>query len=128
MPRKTPPQATKTETEGPKYLLAKENPLFTPGQTVLIRFVKFAKPTACAHCGKKKRQHWTTLLPFRAIDMDDRATQPNPFVLNTQAGPLLAPLTPVCGDHMLAEDHTAMTEMHRSLNYFFNLVIKANSK
>lgn len=107
----------------PSYFEAKPNPLFTDEQTALVRFIKFQQPVACAHCNRKRKAHWTSLVPFRAIDMDGPG-QKNPFVLNTKEGPLLSPLTPVCHKHILAEDTETMEQMILALRVFFNLTYR----
>lgn len=75
---------------------AAPNPMFSPLQTWITRFVRpcgDAKWT-CAACGKKRgrKWFWTQLVPFQA-SMDTS--------LVLAFGPLLDPLTPVCADHIL---------------------------
>lgn len=107
----------------PTYRVAKPNPMFTDEQMVLIRFVKFKEPVECAHCKKKRKNHWTSLIPFRAVTFGDTH-----LVLDTKSGPLLPGLTPVCGDHLLADDKTIMDEMHTSFRYYFNVTYNRLAK
>lgn len=102
-------------TNKPTYRVAKPNPMFTDEQMVLVRFVKFKQPVECAHCKKRRKNHWTSLIPFRAVTFESS------FALDTQSGPLLPGLTPVCGDHLLADDPVIMDEMHTSFRYYFNV-------
>lgn len=78
---------------------AKSNPLFTEEQRAAVRFLRYSKPIACAHCGKKKRTMWTMLCAFRSIEMSNRFS-----IDSKRDGKAFAPLTPVCADHPLAPD------------------------
>jgi hypothetical protein len=76
-----------------KYFFAKDNPMFPPELTALLRFVRLDKAEPCPACKKKGKKRWTMLVPFHA-------TTPSGFVLSK--GPELPALTPVCEDHPLA--------------------------
>jgi hypothetical protein len=76
------------------YRPAKENKMFPPELTALIRFVSSDKPMTCAHCQRKIRvgvHAWTMLCDFKvAIEMK--------FVLVPSKAVLKA-LSPVCRKH-----------------------------
>lgn len=72
----------------------KENPLFTEFQHAVTRFMTYDKPVACAHCGKKRKRHWTQLVFFHVMEMAV-------FTL-IKSDNEYPPLTPVCDDHILS--------------------------
>lgn len=76
-----------------KYYGVKDNPMFPPEVTMLIRFVRPEKTVKCAVCGKKRKRLWTMLVPFKGHTMHQFATTP---------GDELEALTPVCQDHPMA--------------------------
>ena len=69
------------------------NPMFTAFQHDTTRFLHFTKPVKCAHCGKAKKRHWTSLRFFRVMDLGAFTLIPSRKEY--------APLTPVCEDHIL---------------------------
>ena len=77
-----------------EYRPAKDNPMFAPQMTALIRFAHYEKPVTCVHCGKKTRRHWTMLCPFTVPT--EQAFQLVPSKIEHP------PLTPVCTDHPFA--------------------------
>ena len=94
----------------PRYGVAAEHPMFSHEQTALIRYAFYNKPVACALCGKLRKRHWTTLVPFRAIDVD---APENFMMIDPARAPLLPALAPVCESHPLAEEPLPMEEMTR---------------
>lgn len=78
----------------PSYFEARPNHMFPPQLTALIRFVRPAEPQACAHCGKKRKKHWTMLVPFHVAE-------PVGFVV-TKSETELPALSPVCTGHMMS--------------------------
>jgi len=78
----------------PEYFEAKENPMFSPEITKLIRFARYPQKVPCEVCGKKVQNHWTMITPFRAFTLA-------PFVL-VPANKIFKSLTPVCLDHQLS--------------------------
>lgn len=70
-----------------------DNPMFDQTQHAITRFLTFIKPVSCAHCGKKRKKHWTQLTFFRV--MEQKA-----FTLEKSEAQF-PPLTPVCTDHIL---------------------------
>ena len=73
-----------------KYYEAKDNPMFPPEITMLIRFVRPEKAAKCAVCGKKRKRLWTMLVPFRGQIFGQFAMTP---------GDELEALAPICDDH-----------------------------
>jgi len=71
------------------------NPMFEEWQHAITKFLIYTKPVACAHCGKKRKRHWTQLRFFSATDME-----PGKFKLEP-GETVYPPLTPVCADHLL---------------------------
>lgn len=84
----------KTENN-PIYFEAKENPLFPPELTALIRFVKYPKPVQCEYCGRRSIYHWTMICAFRVADMEERA-----FSV-TLSNRVFAARAPICRKHMM---------------------------
>lgn len=72
----------------------KPNEIFDERMHELTRFVVYRKPVACAHCGKERIDHWTLYDFFQVMDWGE-------FVL-LPSEKEYPPLTPVCGDHILA--------------------------
>lgn len=72
---------------------AKPNKSWPDWMTERIRFLKYYRPVACAACGKKSKNHWTSLSSFRAVILGQThlIVIPDPTVH--------LPLTPVCGAH-----------------------------
>ncbi|HEA66883.1 MAG TPA: hypothetical protein ENI07_08705 [Desulfobacterales bacterium] len=73
-----------------KYFEAKDNPMFPPEVTLLIRFARPEKPLKCAMCGKKRKKLWTMLVPFRGQTMDEFTMTPSDE---------FKALTLICDDH-----------------------------
>jgi len=73
-----------------KYYEAKDNQLFPPEITMLIRFLRPEKAIKCAVCGKKRKLLWTMLVPFKGQIMLQFSMEPSDE---------LAALTPICDDH-----------------------------
>lgn len=71
------------------------NKLFGEFIHAITRLLTYQKPVACAHCGKKRKRHWTLLVFFRVMDMPETAFE---LVPSENEYP---PLTPVCDDHIL---------------------------
>lgn len=111
------PGKHRRKPNAPRYGYAEANAMFSAEQTALIRFLLFKKPVPCALCGKKSKRHWTTLVPFQAVDVYD----PRNFVSAQVYSDLFPPLTPVCDEHPLKEDRETMHEMVAALRYFCQL-------
>jgi hypothetical protein len=77
------------------YYPAKENRMFPPEITALIRFVRPDAKMECPECHKKTKRLWTMLCPFRATTLKGFALSDGE---ERPAG------TPVCDDHPLAPD------------------------
>jgi hypothetical protein len=73
-----------------EYYEAKDNPMFPPEITMLIRFVRPEKAVKCAICGKMRKRLWTMLVPFRGQVMNQFAMTPSDE---------LEALIPICDDH-----------------------------
>lgn len=73
----------------------KPNKLFDEFTHFITRFLTFSKPVACAHCGKKRKRHWTHLVFFHVMEED--------FMVLRKSEKEYPPLTPVCSDHILGE-------------------------
>lgn len=73
-----------------KYYEAKDNPMFPPEITMMIRFIRPEKRIKCAVCGKKRKKLWTMLVPFKGQTM-----QPYVMIPSDE----LNALTPICEDH-----------------------------
>jgi hypothetical protein len=83
----------------PQYLReAAPNKMFSEEQRATIRFIRFSEPVPCCACGKRKKHHWTSVEPFRAVIF------PKHFgiVLKAGEGPIHIGIAPVCRDHLLA--------------------------
>ncbi len=76
-----------------EYFLAGDNPMFPPIMTAMIRFARYEKPVRCAHCGKKRKLHWTMLVPFWPQEMGGFAVSDGEF---------MEALTPVCREHPMS--------------------------
>ncbi|HEA68233.1 MAG TPA: hypothetical protein ENI07_15645 [Desulfobacterales bacterium] len=76
-----------------KYFEAKDNPMFPPETTMLIRFARPEQPLKCAMCGKKRKKLWTMLVPFRGQAIHQFSM--------TQSD-ILDALTLICDDHPMA--------------------------
>ena len=70
--------------------------MFTEFQNDTTRFLHYTKPVKCAHCGKSKKRHWTSLRFFRVMESGSFALIPSTREY--------APLTPVCEDHILSAE------------------------
>lgn len=75
-------------------LEAKPNPLFSEAQRALVRFLSYRRPIPCRHCGRKRKDHWTSLAFFRVAEME--------VVTLRNSATEYPPLTPVCRNHILA--------------------------
>lgn len=84
-----------------EYREAKDNPMFTPQITALIRFVLAERGAKrqCPVCQKRARSYWTMLVPFKPGLMST-------FVV--KLGETLPALTAVCTDHPLQPDPALM--------------------
>lgn len=74
---------------------AKPNTLWPDAMRQVVRFLRFSAAVPCAECGKKRKTHWTMLVPFAAHTMPTHA-----FVLE-ESGKVHEPLLPVCRAHPL---------------------------
>ena len=89
----------KARAGGPKLLWveileAKENVMFTEEQRAAFRFLRYSQKVPCAECGKRRNSvMWTMLCGFYAHTMTG---------FTTTKGKALAPLSPVCGEHLLS--------------------------
>ena len=75
------------------YYEAKENQMFSPELTALIRFVRYESKTPCALCGKLRKRHWTMLVPFGACDFAKS------FLILKASEQTFVAGTPVCEVH-----------------------------
>lgn len=84
-----------------EYREPKDNPLFPPQITALIRFVLAERSAKrqCPVCQKRARAFWTMLVPFRPGLMSS---------FTVELGELLPALTAVCIDHPLQPDPALM--------------------
>jgi len=71
----------------------KRNPLFTPEQLAITKFLTYSKPVKCVHCGRPTRHHWTLLTFFRVMEAV--------LVVLTPSETAYPPLSPVCRKHIL---------------------------
>lgn len=74
--------------------------MFTEAQRQSVRALRYNLHVPCAHCGKKRRLHWTMLCAFRSIIFEECYL----VVDSKRDGKPFPPLTPVCGDHLLTPD------------------------
>src|SRR5262245_34725939 len=88
-----------------EWFHAKENKMFPPELTALVRFGKTKTAQPCGYCGRKKLIRWTLLCPFKLADWKKQLTP----TLNVEET-VFEPCTLVCVDHILdpAIDHNAM--------------------
>lgn len=86
------------------------------GPSVLLRYLQYKKPRACALCGRRRKIHWTMIVNFRAFDVEhDDAIQ---FTLDAGKGPLHAAFTPMCRGHVLCADPHVMDALELSMWWF----------
>jgi len=78
----------------PEYFEVKKHSVFSLEITKLVRFVKYPEKIPCQICGKKTKNHWTMIVPFKGFTMA-------PFVL-MPAKEIFEALTPVCMNHQLS--------------------------
>lgn len=72
---------------------AKPNKMYAEEERQTIRFLRHNHSVECASCKKKRRVMWTMLCEFEVPEEYAFRLQPS--------GIVLAPLTPVCQDHVL---------------------------
>ncbi len=77
-------------------LEAKPNPMFTEAQRETVRFLRYSHAVECAECGRRSKNHWTSLMSFKAMDM-----RGNSFTLRSATDKVHPPLTPVCSAHLM---------------------------
>ncbi len=79
----------------------KPNDMFPNWMTERLRFLSYSQAVPCAHCGKKRKKHWTLFMAFRVADMPNVDRGENPFIL-ADSKVVYPPLTPVCTKHLMA--------------------------
>ncbi len=84
-----------------KYYPAKDNPMFPPEFTLMVRFVRPEKAMKCAMCGKKTKKLWTMLVPFKPQNMQQ---------FKMDSGDELKALTVVCEKHPMAPTFSALAK------------------
>lgn len=77
---------------------ARPNKMFSEEQCARIRFVKFANPVPCCECGKRRKTHWLSVEPFRALVWPKYQ-----FGGLINSGRIHIGFAPVCRDHLLGE-------------------------
>ena len=75
---------------------ARPNKMWPEALRQAIRFLRFSAPVPCAECARKRKTHWTMLVPFAA-----RTALQHRFALH-DSGKVHAALQPVCRSHLLA--------------------------
>ena len=78
----------------------KPNDFFPNWMTERLRFLSYSQAVPCAHCGKKRKKHWTLLMAFKVADMPNVDRGENPFIL-ADSEKVYPPLTPVCTKHLM---------------------------
>ncbi|HTA46368.1 MAG TPA: hypothetical protein VK789_28190 [Bryobacteraceae bacterium] len=81
---------------------AAPNKMFSEEQRERVRFLRFEKAVPCCECGKRRKTHWTSRAPFRALTM---AT-----IVPIDSGRIHIGIAPVCRDHLLADDNPLYVE------------------
>jgi hypothetical protein len=88
-------------------VVVEPNPMFTPWQHAITKFLTYTQPVKCAYCGRTSKRHWTQLKFFRISEgfemklPDGKVVKANSFTLS-DGKELFPPLTPVCRKHILS--------------------------
>lgn len=102
--------------DAPKYFTVRENPMFGPEMTAIVRGVELPEKMACACCGKLIKKGWTMVVPFQSAIFGK-------YVGVMKSEPeVQAPLTAVCDDHPInPAEHPLYREVIIALRYFAHL-------
>lgn len=82
-----------------QYFPPAPNPMFSPLQHLMTRFVRYQESVPCACCGRMSKHHWTSLVRFKAIRLDS-------FWVEKRA-PWIPAGKPVCRAHPMQMDWRA---------------------